>query len=615
MKAGAHIESDGSCRFTVWAPAREHITLHIVSPSSMEIPMIKSEDGYFSVTVLQTGGDCRYFYNPDGKGDYPDPASDFQPEGVHGPSQVVDHGRFVWKDHAWKGLPFSDLIFYELHVGTFTADGTFQAVIPYLEELRETGINALELMPVSQFPGSRNWGYDGVFPYSVQNTYGGPEGLKKLVDEAHRKGIAIFLDVVYNHIGPEGNYFGEFGPYFIDRYRVPWGDAINFDGEWSDGVREYFSGNPVHWFTNYHIDGLRADAIHMIFDSGAVHFWELTNKKIRKAEQLHGRKFHMVAESDLNSRKVVRSPDAGGYGFDAQWLDDYHHALYVLLHPEGKERYEDFGTLGQLAKAYKDGFVHSGEFVKFRKRRHGESSAGIPGEKFVAFNQNHDQIGNRVMGERLCMLTGFRQMKMAAAALLLSPYVPLLFMGEEYGDENPFFYFVSHSDEELIKAVREGRKKEFESYHWNVEPPDPQDECTFTRSRISWEKRYSGKHKILLDWNKELIRLRKTRDALKNTNKDGISANVPGKTVFSFVRTSEEGNDYVYCIFNFSDEESSTIMPEPKGTWMKILDSADSMWKAPGEDGVPASAGVNSGESILVSAWSTIVYTNIKNSR
>lgn len=613
MKAGAHIEPDGSCRFTVWAPGRENMTLHIVSPSSIEIPMDKAKDGYFSVTVQQTGEDCRYFYNPDGQGDYPDPASHFQPEGVHGPSQVVDHGSFMWKDQMWKGLPFSDLLFYELHVGTFTREGTFEAAIPFLDELRETGINALELMPVSQFPGSRNWGYDGVFPYSVQNTYGGPEGLKKLVDEAHRQGIAIFLDVVYNHVGPEGNYFGEFGPYFNDRYHVPWGDAINFDGEWSDGVREYFSGNPIHWFTNYHIDGLRADAIHMIYDSGAVHFWELTNKKIRKAEQLHGRKFHMVAESDLNSNKVVRSTDVGGYGFDAQWLDDYHHALYVLLHSEGKERYEDFGTLGQLAKAYKDGFVHSGEYVKFRKRKHGESSAGIPGEKFVAFNQNHDQIGNRVMGERLCMLTGFRQMKMAAAALLLSPYIPMLFMGEEYGDENPFFYFVSHSDEELIKAVREGRKKEFESYHWNVEPPDPQDESTFTRSKISWNKRYSGKHKILLDWNRELIRLRRTRDALKNTAKDGISANVSGKTVFSFARSSEDGNDHVYCILNFSDEESSTDLPEPDGMWLKILDSSDSVWMAPGETGVPAPAQAKSGERITISPWSTTIYTNIKN--
>ncbi|MGE5420245.1 MAG: malto-oligosyltrehalose trehalohydrolase [Chloroflexota bacterium] len=613
MKAGTHINPDGSCCFTVWAPEKEQVILHIVNPSSQKISMKKDDDGYFSARLESLPENCRYFYIPDGEAGYPDPASHFQPEGVHGASQVVDHGRFKWNDGSWKGLPFGGLVFYELHVGTFTPEGTFEAIIPFLDELVDVGINALELMPVSQFPGGRNWGYDGVFPYSVQNTYGGPVGLKTLVDAAHIKGIAVFLDVVYNHIGPEGNYFGKFGPYFTKRYHVPWGDAINYDDEWSDGVREYFSENPVHWFENYHIDGLRTDAIHMIYDSGAVHFWELAHNKIREAEELQGRKFRMVAESDLNSPKVVKSPENGGYGFDAQWLDDYHHALYILLHPEGKERYSDFGTLEQLAKAYRDGFVHSGEYVTFRKRKYGASSAGVPGEKFIAFNQNHDQIGNRVMGERLCMLTGIRQLKMAASALFLSPYIPMLFMGEEYGDENPFFYFVSHSDKELIKAVREGRKKEFESYHWKVEPPDPQEESTFNRSKLSWKKRYSGKHKILLDWNRELLRLRKTKNALKNTRKDGISTNVAGETVFSFIRTSEDGKEYILCILNFSDAESVLIMPSITEAWLKILDSADPGWRIPGETGIPAPEEVKGGESVTVSAWSTTIYSNLKN--
>ncbi len=566
------------CIFSVWAPEKESMVLHIVHPSEQEISMKKHFPGYFSVILDDVTEGVRYFYKPEGKRDYPDPASHYQPQGISGPSEIVDHKSFCWHDHTWKGIPPKDLILYEIHVGTFSYEGTFEAIIPYLEEIASSGINALELMPVAQFPGDRNWGYDGVFPYSVQDSYGGPQGLKLLVDACHALGIAVFLDVVYNHLGPEGNIFAEFGPYFTNKYRVPWGDAINFDDEWSDGVREFFAGNPSHWFDNYHIDGVRVDAIHTIFDSGAVHFWDLIHQKIRLSEQRAGRKLYMIAESDFNSPRIVRSSETGGYNFDAQWLDDFHHALYVLLDKDGKSRYGDFGEIEQLAKAYTDGFVHSGEFVTFRKRKHGASSAGIPGDRFVAFNQNHDQIGNRVKGERLSVLVDFERLKLASAALIFSPYIPLLFMGEEYGEDNPFFYFFSFSDPELVKAVRKGRKKEFESYKWKEEPPDPQDKSTFNKSKIDRNKRLTGKHRIMLEWTKKLISIRRSYNALQNTEKNDLRIYLNHEMGFILHRKSENEDEHLLFFFNFSDSAITFNVPSQSDEWIKILDSKDSRW-------------------------------------
>jgi maltooligosyltrehalose trehalohydrolase len=566
------------CVFRVWAPEKDRMILHIIHPHDRKLEMQKDKDGYFFIELKDIPAGTRYFLMPEGKNDLPDPGSRFQPEGVHGPSEVIDHAAFAWEDDAWRGLPFGDLVLYELHVGTFTPEGTFEAIIPLLDDLVDVGINAIELMPVAQFPGTRNWGYDGVFPYAVQNSYGGPEGLKRLVNACHKKGIAVFLDVVYNHLGPEGNYFEQFGPYFTDQYKTPWGKAINFDGKWSDGVREYFSNNPLYWFGHYHIDGLRLDAIHTIFDSGAVHLWELTHEKIRRFQQQTGRHLYMTAECDLNSPRMVQPVECGGYAFDAQWLDDFHHALYVLLDRKGAERYADFGKMEQLAKAYKDGFVHSGEYVKFRKRNHGRSSAGIPGDKFVVFNMNHDQVGNRVFGERLSVLVDFERLKLAAAALLLSPYIPMLFMGEEYGENAPFFYFVSHSDPKLIKAVQEGRKKEFESFQWQVDPPDPQDERTFGDSKINWNMRTTGKHHILLKWHRELLQLRKAFPLLRDYNKNNLNVDILEQKGFVLKRQNPDGNQFLYCLFNISETYLTYQMPSWSGLWRKILDSKESPW-------------------------------------
>jgi len=564
--------------FGVWAPHKEKMILHIVYPDDQKIEMIKDHSGYFKITIDHLPEGIRYFYMPDGKQDFPDPVSHFQPEGVHQASEVVYHDTFCWQDSNWKGKPFRDWIIYELHVGTFTPEGTFEAIIPRLDELIETGINAIELMPVAQFPGKRNWGYDAVYPYAVQNSYGGPNGLKMLINACHRKGIAVLLDVIYNHLGPEGNYLKEFGPYFTDKYRTPWGNALNFDGEWSDGVRDYFSDNALFWAENYHVDGLRLDAIHAVFDSGAVHFWELLNDKIMQWAERSGRPCYLIAESDFNSPRVTKSTECGGYGFTAQWLDDFHHALYVLLDAKGKSRYVDFGSLEQLAKAYTHGFVHSGEHVSFRKRKHGASSAGISGDRFVAFNMNHDQVGNRVRGERLGQLVDFDKLKIASAALFVSPYVPLLFMGEEYDDPTPFLYFIDHSDKKLIEAVQEGRKKEFAEINPEGEPLDPQAIETFNASILQWDKQRSGHHQLVRKWYQQLIALRKTHGAFKNAKKDSTVVTVLGEAMLVLHRQCEKNNHHLFCLINFSEQEVEYSFPSLTEELRIYMDSKDKKW-------------------------------------
>jgi maltooligosyltrehalose trehalohydrolase len=568
---------DNSWLFKVWAPEKEEMVLHVVKPFDKTYSMTKDEEGNFTVAVETNEKELQYYFRPNNEKDLPDPASEYQPEGVHGPSQTVDHSSYKWNDHNWKASPLKEWIIYELHVGVFTPDGTFQGIISRLDDLVDTGINAIEIMPVAQFPGSRNWGYDGVFPYAVQNSYGGPQGLKRLVDACHEKGIAVILDVVYNHLGPEGNYFSQYAPYFTSRYHTPWGDAINFDDAWSDGVRDYFSENVIYWFENFHIDALRCDAIHAMFDSGPVHFWQLTHKKVKALEQRVGKQFHLIAESDLNDPKVIKSVEQNGWGFDAQWLDDFHHALYILINEQDKQRYYDFGSIGQMTKAFNDGFVHSGEWVRFRKRKYGASSAGVPGNRFIVFNQNHDQVGNREDGKRLNMLVDFERAKLAAAAILLAPYIPMLFMGEEYAEESPFYYFVSHSDKDLIRAVQEGRIKEFAEFGFGDHVPDPQSEETFSGSKLQWNRRNQDEHKTMLHWYKELIRLRKTLPALEDFDKGNIRAEVINEKAMALFRYTGGEKNSMVCLFNFSEEavEYTIAANQFDG---KVLDSKEERW-------------------------------------
>ncbi len=581
MRIGAHYLGDGRCEFTVWAPAQEEVAMQIVSPDKHLLPMQKDEWGYWKTTAEGIEPGTLYFYKLDGDTDRPDPASHYQPKGVHEASEVVDHSKMNWTDAQWSGIALEEMIIYELHVGTFTPEGTFEAIIPRLGELREFGVNAIEIMPVAQFPGDRNWGYDGTYPFAVQNSYGGPEGLKKLVDAAHQHSISVILDVVYNHFGPEGNYTSQFGPYMTETYKTPWGMAMNFDDAHSDGVRNYFIENALYWFQNYHIDALRLDAIHAIYDLGAKHFLQELVEKVAALSDSVGRKLYLIAESDLNDVRVIREWELGGHGMDAQWSDDFHHSLHTLLTGEQRGYYQDFGKCEQLAKAYKESFVYSWQYSPNRQRYHGSDASDRPGDQFVICTQNHDQVGNRMLGERLSNLVSFEALKLAAAALLLAPNIPLLFMGEEYGEESPFLYFVSHTDPDLVKAVREGRKKEFAAFHLEGEYKDPESHDTFHQSQLKWEKRQEGKHKVLRELYQHLIQLRQTIPALKKLDKQNLEASViePDQLLFLH-RGSNESQ--IFCIMNFNDKDVTFKATPPSGGWQKALDSAESKWMGSG---------------------------------
>jgi maltooligosyltrehalose trehalohydrolase len=581
MKIGSNYLGEGRCEFVVWAPFLNKVDLKIVSTEKRIFSLRKDKKGYWETVVEGVFPGTLYFYSLDGERERPDPASLFQPQGVHGSSQVIDHGSFKWEDGNWAGIPLSEMIIYELHVGAFTPEGTFDAVIGRLHDLAALGINAIEIMPVAQFPGERNWGYDGVYHFAVQNSYGGPEGLKRLVNECHKKGVAVILDVVYNHLGPEGNYLWDYGPYFTDKYKTPWGTAINFDDAYSNEVRNFFIENALHWFKNYHIDALRLDAIHGISDLSAKPFLQGLAEKVEEFSLKEGRKFYLIAESDLNDSRVIKPRELGGYGIDAQWCDDFHHCLHTLVTGESQGYYVDFGKLEYLVKSLKEGFVYSGQYSEYRKRNHGNSSKDRPAEQFIVFSQNHDQVGNRMFGERLASLISFESLKLVAGTVLLSPYIPLLFMGEEYGEDSPFLYFVNHSDRGLIEAVREGRREEFKSFFWKEEPPDPQAVETFLKSKINWEKREKDNHKVLLRFYKNLIKLRREIPALSNLSKENLDVcGIEDKRVLLIKRWKDESE--VFCIFNYNNNDAKIIIPLIKGIWKKILDSSDKIWKGLG---------------------------------
>lgn len=576
---GAVYLGNDRCRFTVWAPKADRVAVRLLTPQERSIRLERGEGGYHYGEAAGVAPGSRYLYILNDGLERPDPASRYQPEGVHGPSQLVDPRPFPWTDGGWFGPALPELIFYELHVGTFTPEGTFEAVVPHLAALRELGVTAVELMPVAQFPGGRNWGYDGVYPFAVQNTYGGPDGLRRLVDACHAHGLAVFLDVVYNHLGPEGNYLADFGPYFTQRYRTPWGYAVNFDGPDSDEVRRYFIENALYWVTDFHMDGLRLDAVHAITDKSALPFLEeLTATVHRRAERL-GRRIHVIAESDLNDDRLIRPRVLGGFGMDAQWNDDFHHALHSLLTGEQDGYYEDYGRLEQLARAYRSGFVYNGEYSSYRQRRHGRRT-NCPARRFVVYAQNHDQVGNRPYGKRLSALTSFEGLKAAAAAVLFSPYLPLLFMGEEYGETAPFLYFTSHTDPQLIGAVREGRKEEFEfdSAKWI---PNPQAEETFRQSRLKLDLRDEGHHRILWKYYRELIALRRRIPALADLDRDRIEVTSYDVEQVLFIRRWTD-DDEVCLALSFSEDRVAVDLPVPAGHWRKRLDSADERWLGDG---------------------------------
>ena len=494
--------------FRVWAPFARRVDVNIGGLLSR---LDRVEGGWWegSVHGALPGTDYGFVLNGEDK-ILPDPRSMWQPFGVHGLSRVLDHSAFAWTDGDWRSPALQDAVIYELHIGTFTSEGTFAAAEARLEYLKTLGVTHVELMPVASFPGARGWGYDGVDLFAPQESYGGPESLKHFVNAAHAHGLAVLLDVVYNHLGPSGNYLSRFGPYFTASHHTPWGDAVNLEDAGSHEVRRFFIDNAKMWLRDYHFDGLRLDAVHAYMDRSAINFMEQLGTEVRALEKETGRSYAVIAESDLNDPRVVTEPVRGGYGLDAQWSDDFHHALIAVLTGDRSGYYADFGSMTDLAKALRDVFVYDGRYSAYRDRMHGRQVTGLPPWRFLGFAQNHDQVGNRAKGERLSALTTPGRVKIAAALVMSAPLTPLIFQGEEWAASSPFLYFTDHEDE-LGRLVFEGRKKEFTAFGWKPEEiPNPQDQATFVRSRLEWDEIAEPKHAGILSWYRELIALRRS---------------------------------------------------------------------------------------------------------
>jgi maltooligosyltrehalose trehalohydrolase len=602
---GAQLLGEDECSFLVWAPQAKRVEVCIGEPQARAIPMQAVDGGYFRAVATGVSSGAFYRYRLNNEKERPDPASRYQPRGVHGPSQVID-SRFRWNDSRWTGLPLEKYVLYELHVGTFTPQGTFDAIIPRLATLKDLGVTAIELMPVAQFPGERNWGYDGVYPYAVQASYGGPLGLKALVNACHELEIAVVLDVVYNHFGPEGNYLADFGPYFTDLYKTPWGQAINFDDAQSDEVRRYFIENALEWVTDFHIDALRLDAIHAIVDASARTFLEELCAAVHIRAKALGRDVHLIPESNRNDARVVSAPEVGGWGFDAVWNDDFHHALRVLLTGEQDGYYQDYCGIEDLAGSYREGFLYAGQYSKFRQKHYGSSSRQIPAKSFVVYAQNHDQIGNRRTGDRLSQSLSFAQLKLAAGLVLLSPYIPLLFMGEEYSERAPFQYFVSHGDPALVEAVRQGRKGEFARFGWGGDIPDPQSEATFLDSKLNWDLRTVGHHRILWDFYQELLRIRRTVPALAELDKNAMEVKSFADDKALLVSRGKASSQ-VLIVYHFCQAPAELLLPIPSGRWHRTLDSAE---QPRGDKGYQPPAMIESrGEvQLRLNPWAFLVF-------
>ncbi|HEY3355757.1 MAG TPA: malto-oligosyltrehalose trehalohydrolase [Polyangia bacterium] len=602
---GATALPDGGTRFSVWAPRATSVAVKLVSEGGRLVPLARKGDGVHEGVIAQVGPGADYAYVLDGDRERPDPVSRWQPQGVHGPSRVVDPRAFRWTDDAWRGLPVEALVLYELHVGTFTPEGTFDAVIGKLPYLRLLGVNAIAVMPVAEFPGGRNWGYDGAHLYAPQSTYGGPEGLRRLVDACHAQGLALVLDVVYNHLGPEGTYLAEFGPYFTDRYRSPWGDAVNYDGPDSDEVRRYVIDNALYWQTELHVDGLRLDAVHGIYDLGARHVLEALAAACHAQADLTGRPLHVIAESDLNDVRVIRPVAQGGYGVDAQWLDDFHHALHVVLTGRRHGYLNDFGRLEDLAKALREGYVYDGRYSGYRRRTHGNSSADRPGRQLVAFTQNHDQVANAAGGARLGALVGLEQEKLAAAVLLAAPYVPMLFMGQEWGEEAPFQYFTSVGDPALARAIREGRQKELAGF--GMEAPDPQAESTYRTCRLRWDTIEEPRHTAMLRLYRDLLRLRRVLPALSNCRKDLARVTAAEGERWLVIERGDPAAPSVVLACNFAAEERPVPLPSGAGGWRRVLWTPDAPYGGPaGRVAPPAS--VAGGATLPLAPFAAVLY-------
>jgi len=581
---GLNFNENGEAEIRLWAPLAAQVSV-LTGDRELTLELLNEGYGYWVLQTDQIKVLDKYSFkiNPltDGETlDRADPASLFQEEGPHGCSTAFNVSAFPWTDTDWKGVGLNDLIIYELHTGTFTPNGDFGAIETKLDYLVGLGITAIEIMPVAQFSGNRNWGYDGVFPFAVQNTYGGPLALQHLVNACHAKGLAVILDVVYNHLGPEGNYFADFGEYFTDKYRTPWGKAINFDDARCDAVRDFFIENALMWLRDFHIDALRLDAVHAIKDFSPVHILAEIKTHTEKLSQFTGRAYHLIAELDLNDDRYIRPQSKYGYGMDAQWIDEFHHALRVCAGQTKEGYYSDFNGVADLAKSYQDAYVYTGQYSAHRQKKFGMPVKDVSGAELVVFSQNHDQVGNRMLGERSSTLVSFEMLKVMAAAVFCSPFLPLIFMGEEWAETNPFQFFVSHSDEELVEAVRKGRKAEFAAFHDNGDTPDPQDESTFERSKLDWKKTGEPKHEIMLGYYKALIALRKQHPVLANLDRKNVHTEAFSEKNCLLLKRWK-GSEEIIVLFNFS-KQMQNLSIDPAFQYASVLlDSALPEWGGP----------------------------------
>ncbi|MGB9032094.1 MAG: malto-oligosyltrehalose trehalohydrolase [Acidobacteriaceae bacterium] len=495
-------------RFRLWAPNAGKVSVQV---AGQKFPLSKNSGGWWEADVdpAHPGIDYAYFLDDQDLA-LPDPRSPWQPDGVHSPSRLLDHAAFPWTDAHWEAPPLSSAVMYELHIGTFTPEGTLDAAQTKLDYLRDLGITHLQLMPVNAFPGIQGWGYDGVDLFAPHEPYGSPDALKRFVDACHARSLAVLLDVVYNHLGPDGNYLAKFGPYFTAAHHTPWGDAVNFEDRGSHEARRFFCDNALLWLRDYHFDGLRLDAVHAYTDRSAINFMEQLAAEVRALEAHTGRSYVVIAESDLNDPRLVTAIEAGGYGLDAQWSDDFHHALFAVLTGDRGGYYADFGALADLAKSLREVFVYDGRYSLYRDRIHGRPVRNLPASRFLGYAQNHDQVGNRAKGDRLSTIVNPGRAKIAAALVLTAPFVPMLFQGEEWAASSPFQFFTNHNPE-LGKLVSAGRRKEFAAFGWNpADIPDPQSPATFQHSKLNWDERTQPPHADMLDWYRRLIALRRS---------------------------------------------------------------------------------------------------------
>ena len=559
--------------FSVWAPRASSCAVQV---DGVTYAMSPASRGWWQADVdaADYGSTYQFLLDSDPH-PYPDPRSAWQPDSVHGPSRLLNQSSFTWSDDKWSAPPLSEAIIYELHIGTFTPEGTFTAAIEHLKYLKNLGITHVELMPVNSFPGRWGWGYDGVSLFAPQEKYGGPEALKQLVDACHAAGLAVLLDVVYNHFGPVGNYTGKYGPYITEQHHTPWGGAINFEASGSDEVRRFFCDNALMWFRDYHFDGLRLDAIHAFVDRSAKHFLEQLSEEVEELSNQLGRKLLLIAESDLNDPQVVSPRNSsttgepsgsGGRGMDAQWSDDFHHSIFAFLSGERRSYYRDFGSITQIAKSLKSVFVFDGTYSEYRGRAHGGVIENLSGHRFLGYIQNHDQIGNRAFGDRIVEVVGINKAKLAAALIMTSPFVPMIFQGEEFASSSPFLYFADHEDPEFSRAVSEGRRREHAADGAWDSVPDPESQESFEVSKLKWSELDQAHHKEMLDWYRSLIHLRTSTASLRDGNLLDCKVSFDESTEWL---TMERGQ--IQAIFNFGTSPLS--QPVRKGS--QILLTSD----------------------------------------